>query len=160
MARSIPSTCLLARARVNERVLYAIWQEVFRAHAFLRLKSDIYFCRGGSSSRSTWTRRSRGRAPLLPALHCRRKERRWLRCRGGPGRPPPRWRGAGRRRSPAPRAPPPLDARRRSSTPPPPAGSSSLSSSRTPRGARGGGVVGRPRGGAAAGRRARREQSR
>jgi hypothetical protein len=32
MARSIPSTCLLARARVNEGVLYAIWQEVFLAH--------------------------------------------------------------------------------------------------------------------------------
>ncbi len=34
MARSIPSTCLLARARGNETVLYAIWQEVFQAHAF------------------------------------------------------------------------------------------------------------------------------
>jgi len=35
MARSIPGTCLLARARGNEKVLYAIWQEVLRAHAFL-----------------------------------------------------------------------------------------------------------------------------
>ena len=34
MARSIAGTCLWARARGNEQVLYAIWQEVLRAHAF------------------------------------------------------------------------------------------------------------------------------
>ncbi len=34
MARSIPGTCLLARAQGNEKVLYAIWQKVSQAHAF------------------------------------------------------------------------------------------------------------------------------